>query len=533
MKVKLMGAARTVTGSCYIFETEGTRFAVDCGLHQGGAANEKRNWDIDLYQPGTIDFVIITHAHIDHSGLLPRLVAHGFRGPVYATAPTLDLLRIMLLDSAHIQEMEAQWKSKKRLRYGGVAVAALYTKDDVEKTYALFKEINYDKPWQPIPGVQAVLRDAGHILGAAFLELNVREGGMETKVVISGDLGRPAQLLVNDPTHVEQADYLFLESTYGQRNHKNEDDSLDELAEAVAYSYERGEKMIVPAFAVARTQEIIYSLYLLSKQGRLPSDMPIFVDSPLAIKATQLFRKYQGYLDGETKAILGQGEDPLALPQLKFTEKTEESVKINEYRGSAIVISASGMADAGRIKHHLRHNLWRPGASIVFVGFQAGGSVGRKIIDGVKKINILGEEVAVKARIFTIGGFSGHAGQDQLLGWLGHFRSPGMQVILVHGEYGAQQNLAALVEARFGLSVHIPEYLEEITIKRGFAIEAVRESVFEPVDWDNLMGEIAAGHLRLKEQQNVLAARPPKEQIVLRDLLLEAKARLNEVMERI
>lgn len=530
MKVKLMGAARTVTGSCYIVKTEQGRFAIDCGMHQGGMEGEKRNWNVDIYEPDNIDFVVITHAHIDHSGLLPRLVNRGFRGPIYATAPTIDLLKIMLVDSAHIQEMEAQWQSKKRLRYGDIPVSPLYTKRDAEATFSLFKEVPYEKSWEPLAGVRLVLRDAGHILGAALVELEVAEGDCRTRVVFSGDLGRPNQLIVNDPSLVDQAHHIFLEATYGERNHKNEADSLDELAEAVDYSYRRGEKVIIPAFAVERTQELIYSLYLLSKQGRMPIDMPVFVDSPLAIKATEIFRKYRDYYDYETKALLGRGEDPLTFSQLRFTEQTEESIKINEYQGPAIVISASGMADAGRIKHHLRHNLWRPGASIVFVGFQAAGTVGRRIVDGAKKVNILGEEVAVLARVFTINGFSGHAGQEQLLKWLGNFRSPRLQVFLVHGEYTGQQVLAGLIKDRFGWPVHIPDYLEEVTLEAGEVVEARPEVMVPPVEWEPLLADLAARMAQLKDRQAALGAKSPAEQLALREKILEVKYRLAEVI---
>ncbi|MEK7827472.1 MAG: MBL fold metallo-hydrolase, partial [Thermodesulfobacteriota bacterium] len=386
MKVKCMGAARTVTGSCFILEAAGRRFAIDCGMHQGNAEIDKRNWDVDIYDPHAIEFMLMTHAHMDHSGLLPRLVQKGFHGKVYMTPPTSDLLKIMLLDSAHIQEMEAQWKSRKRLRHGDADATPLYTQKDAMAAFPLFSAVTYGEAFSPAPGITVTFRDAGHILGAAMVELAVLENGAPSSVVFSGDIGRPAQLLMQDPTMIEEADFLFMESTYGNRNHKDEAESRNELAEAIAYSYARGEKVIIPAFAVERTQEMIYSLHLLAKEGRLPADMPVFVDSPLAIQATEIFRRYRDYMDAETKRLFANGEDPLNLSQLRFTPSTQESMEINNAVGPAVVISASGMADAGRIKHHLRHNLWREGASIVFVGFQAQGTTGRKIVDGAKKV---------------------------------------------------------------------------------------------------------------------------------------------------
>jgi len=535
MKIKFLGAARTVTGSCYILETEGHRFAIDCGMHQGNTEIEKRNWDVGLYEPEKIEFFLITHAHIDHSGLLPRLVQQGFRGPIYATQPTVELVRILLLDSAHIQEMEAQWKSRKRLRFGEKRVGPLYGQRDAEAVFPLLKAVPYEKPFEPFPGLKVNFKDAGHILGAACLELWLKENGMPAKIVFSGDIGRPAQLLMEDPGVVTEADYLFLESTYGNRNHKNEQDSLNELAEAVAYSYKNREKMIIPAFAVERTQEMMYCLYLLSRDGRLPKDMPVYLDSPLAIQATEIFRRHSEYLDDETQALIKKGEDPLRLPQLRFTQTTEESIAINQQEGPAIVISASGMADAGRIRHHLRHNLWREGASIVFVGFQAQGTTGRKIIEGAKKVRFLNEDVAVKARIFTIGGFSAHAGQSQILEWLSHFKNHDLEVFLVHGEYEAQQVLAERIREQFGYKVIIPDYLEETFLRIGEEVQRVvfPEKARPKIDWPYLIGDMEARLAQLRQRQSQLEAKPWVEQTELRDRILELNRNLLETISEI
>jgi metallo-beta-lactamase family protein len=535
MKIQFMGAARTVTGSCYILEAGGHRFAIDCGMHQGNAEIDKRNWDVDIYEPEKIEFILMTHSHMDHSGLLPRLVQKGFRGRIYMTPPTQELLRIMLLDSAHIQEMEAQWKSRKRLRIGDGDIAPLYTEKDVAATLPLFSPVTYGKTFSPFSGLAVTFRDAGHILGAAMVELAVTEGQETSRIVFSGDIGRPAQLLMQDPTAIGEADFLFMESTYGNRNHKDEKDSLNELAEAVAYSYARGEKVIIPAFAVERTQEMIYSLHLLAKDGRLPADMPVYVDSPLAIQATEIFRKYRDYMDSETKLLLANGEDPLKLPQLKYTLSTKESMEINNAAGPAVIISASGMADAGRIKHHLRHNLWREGASVVFVGFQAQGTTGRKIIDGARKVRIFNEEVAVKAKVFTINGFSAHAGQSQLLDWLGNFRTKGLKVFLIHGEYTAQQEFAGLIRSRFGLEVAIPDYLEEVTLEPGreLARVAYPEKAAPRIDWGFLIADMETRLAQIKERRGLMEEKPWVDQTELRERLLEVNRSIAEILSEI
>ncbi len=536
MKIIFLGAARTVTGSCYIIETGNIRFAVDCGMFQGTTEIEKRNWETDIYDPTHIDFFIITHAHIDHTGLLPRMAQNGFHGPVYATEPTGDLLKILLLDSAHIQEVEAGWKNKKMQRNGRLPdILPLYYLKDAEAVGPLVKTKAYDDTFSPAPGINVKFQDAGHILGAAILEVFIEENGTCTKLVFSGDIGRRHQLLMKDPCTISDADFLFMESTYGNRNHKGEEDSLNELAGAINYSYSRREKVIIPAFAVERTQEILYSLYLLHRQGKLPEDMPVILDSPLAIQVTEIFRHYRSYLDGETQSLLKDGEDPLNLPQLKFSLTTAQSMEINEMQGPAVVISASGMANAGRIKHHLRHNLWRPGASVVFVGFQAEGTPGRKIVDGAKKIRIFSEDIAVNAKIFTIGGFSAHAGQDQLLDWLSNFQNKKMQIFLVHGELSAQEYLAAAIKEKFGFAVDIPEYLEEIQLNVDTQIETVKKpGVSEPqVDLTATLDDLKVkieylNNIKQKIQQLSLTRKAE-----IRELLQEADRNIAEVKARL
>lgn len=536
MKIKFLGAAKEVTGSCFIIETDKVRFAVDCGMHQGGAEVEKRNWDINAYDPANIDFFLITHAHIDHSGLLPLMVQKGFHGTVWATEPTGDLIKILLLDSAHIQETDATSKTRRMQRNGrSEKIEPLYSIKDAEAVAPLIKTKNYDQIFSPGSGIKVNFKDAGHILGAAILELFIEENGSTSKLVFSGDIGRRNQLLMKDPVTISDADYLFMESTYGDRNHKGEADSLNEMAEAIQYSYSKGEKIIIPAFAVERTQEMLYSLYLLNRDGRLPKDIPVILDSPLAIKATEIFRRYRSYLDGETQSLLKNGEDPLDLPQLQFSSSTEQSMQINEMKGSAIVISASGMANAGRIRHHLRHNLWRPGASIVFVGFQAQGTPGRKIIEGAKRIRIANEDIAVKARIWTIGGFSAHAGQSQLLDWLGQFRDDKkIPVFLVHGENSAQEVLASLIKQKLDFDVSIPGYLEEITIKAGVEPEVSKQpqAAPQPVNLAPVLSDLKAKIDYINNQLGNIQSLPVSRQAEFLELLRQANLNMDEIKIR-
>ncbi len=559
MKIQFLGAAQAVTGSCYLIETSQARFAVDCGMHQGNREIDERNLAMEAYLPEQIDFILLTHAHIDHSGLLPKMVKEGFKGPIYATAPTRDLLEIMLLDSAHIQEMEAEWQNRKKRRKAKKPVEPLYTQEHARKTMELFEAVTYGVEFEPAPGVAVLYEDAGHILGSAFLEVRVDEAPDEgddagaaqgtqafspnsavghTRLLFSGDLGRPDQLLMHDPSlpaAATQIDYLFVESTYGDRNHKNEGASREELAEAIAYSYQRGEKVIIPAFAVERTQEVIYCLYLLSQEGKLPADMPVYLDSPMAIRATEVFRLHKDFFDKETQAILDKGEDPLSLPNLRYTLKTEESKAINAEPGAAVVISASGMCNAGRIKHHLRHNLWREGASVVFVGYQARGTPGRKIVDGAETVRLFGEDIAVKARVFTIGGFSAHAGQSQILEWVDAFDHPGMEVFLIHGEPEAQEVLATLIRERMGLDVNIPSYLEEVYLAPGKAMELrpQPERAYPRIDWEYVLQENEAKLVELRARLAELEHKPWVDQSELRDRLVDVAGELAKLVSEV
>jgi metallo-beta-lactamase family protein len=404
VKLTFLGAAGEVTGSCFLVEHAGVRFLIDCGMFQGGADAERKNARF-AFEPRDIAFVLLSHAHIDHSGLIPRLVARGFKGAVYATPPTCDLLGVMLPDSGHLQEREAE-------REGGVP---LYTQSEAQASLQRLLPVDYDTEVQPHPSVRCTFRDAGHILGSAILE--IRLGGR--KLVFSGDLGQPGHPIVNDPTPIAEADVLLVESTYGNRDHKSLAQTLDEFAYALndTMASRRG-NVVIPAFAVGRTQDILYFIGELRAQRRLPK-MDVYVDSPMALAATRITLKY---------AKLPE------LERVRFTESVEDSMAINQVKAGAAIISASGMCEGGRIKHHLRHNLSRPECAIVFVGFQATGTLGRRIVDGAPSVRIFGEEYPVRARVFTIGGLSAHADQSALLGWLGGFRRPPQQTWVVHGE---------------------------------------------------------------------------------------------------
>ena len=464
IQVTCLGAAETVTGSNFLIESSrGKKVLVDCGLFQGGRRMESRNWEDWSFDPKDMDTLFLTHAHIDHSGRIPKLVKDGFRGRIITSPPTAELCEIMLLDSAHIQEMDAEWQTRKNKRQAKRAVEPLYTMGDAEESVKRLYPVERDEIVEIERGLKARLRNAGHILGSSILELWVEENQKSTKIVFSGDLGREDQLIVRDPHEIFDADYLFLESTYGNRLHRSFEDSKEEMLEAIRHSEAHDEKIIIPAFAVERTQEILYILGEFHRDGLLP-DIPVYLDSPLAIKATEIFRKNKKYYDKEAMAIVDEGYDPFDMPNLKFTESTKESIAINEKPGCAIVIAGSGMCTAGRIKHHLKHNLWREGASLIIVGFQAKGTTGRRIVDGEKHVKIFREKVAVKAKVYTIGGFSAHADQKDLLEWVSHFESS-PRIFVVHGEASASETLANKIQERFDLIAHVPKWKERLILK--------------------------------------------------------------------
>jgi metallo-beta-lactamase family protein len=465
VKVTCCGAAGSVTGSNFLVETSrGKNLIVDCGLFQGGKEMERRNWEGWGYEPREVRSLILTHAHIDHSGRIPKIVKDGFRGKIITSPPTAELCKIMLLDSAHVQEMDAEWQTKKNKRQGKRGIEPLYRTRDAEESLRYLSPVELDQTIDLDQGFKVRLRNAGHVLGSAIAELWVEDQGKETKIVFTGDIGKHDQLIVGDPFEIAEADYLFIESTYGDRLHRTFEESKAELLNAINYAISNKEKVIIPAFALERTQEVLYILGEFFRGGQLP-EIPVYLDSPLAIKATEIFRRNKKYYDEAAQAIVGRGFDPFDMPNLKFSLTASQSMKINQLRGSAIIIAGNGMCTAGRIKHHLKHNLWRAGASIVIVGFQAGGTTGRQIVNGAKMVTIFGQKIAVKAKVFTIGGLSSHADQSDLLGWIGHFAGKSKpKVFVIHGEPSSSEALANAIRRRFGLEVHVPHWREVLDL---------------------------------------------------------------------
>jgi metallo-beta-lactamase family protein len=441
MKLTFHGGVEGVTGSCHHVETEGMQFLVDCGMFQGGREADGKNHEPFAFKPRDIEFVLLTHAHIDHSGLLPRLVAEGFTGPIYATAATCDLLEVMLLDSAHIQEKEAEWRKASRVRDS----KPVYSARDAQRTLQQLHVVAYDQAVNPHPSLRCIYRDAGHILGSAIIEAWITESGKTIKGVFSGDIGQPARPLVRDPTPIDEADFLLVESTYGNRLHRSMDETLAELEHAITDTLTRKKgNVIVPAFAVGRAQEMLYLLADLHRKGRLPA-MKIYVDSPLAMKATEITLRHMATLDPGTAEVMNWADKQNKGLQIHFVQDVEESMRLHDIKHGAIIISASGMCDAGRIKHHLRHNLGRKECTVLITGFQAAGTLGRRIVDGEKDVRIFGVPVAVRADIYTIGGLSAHADQGALLGWLAHFKRAPAHAFIVHGEPETAELFAGVV----------------------------------------------------------------------------------------
>lgn len=468
MKISFLGAAKTVTGSCYLVETSQSTFIIDCGLHQGHSDETILNRTPFPFQVGQVDFMLLTHAHIDHSGRIPKLYVDGFRKPIYATKATTDLCSIMLPDSGHIQESEYAWLARKHGRSGKKVQEPLYTLQDAVEACKLFQAVRYNTPVQPAEDVRVVFRDAGHILGSAILEIWVREDGRETKIVFSGDLGNKGIPILRDPAIIDSTDYLVIESTYGDRLHHAQVDKVDHFVRIINETIARGGNVVIPSFAVGRTQEIIYALhreeekYQTHRQAFMKT--PVYIDSPLATSATQIFRNNTDCYDEEARQYVENGDNPLDFPNLHFTASVEESKSLNQNDESKIILSASGMCDAGRIKHHLKHNLWRQDSAVVFVGFQARGTLGRAIVDGAKKVRIFGEEILVNARIEMIEGFSGHADRDGLLGWIAAMAQKPRQIMLVHGEPEVIARFEQSIQQQFGIATHIAELDETVVL---------------------------------------------------------------------
>lgn len=463
MKLTFCGGARTVTGTSFLLEAAGKKILLDCGMFQGGKKLRERNFSHYLFDPAEIDYIILSHAHIDHSGLIPRLVKDGFRGRIVATPATVDLAGVMLPDSGYIQMMEAEWTNRKNMRAGRPLVEPLYTIEDAQEALKYFEGVDYYTTYAISPQINLTFYDAGHILGSAITELTIYENEQTLKLVFSGDLGKSNQPIIRDPDIIEEADYLIIESTYGTRDHEQEEQRQEILKRVILETLARQGNIVVPSFAVGRTQDMLYCLSRLMLKGEIPN-IPIYVDSPLAISATEIFSRHPECFDLEMRKLLHDGQDPFNFPEVIFTRSMEESKKINELKGGAMIISASGMAEAGRIKHHLKHNLWRPEATILFVGYQAEGTLGRRIKDGAKRVKIFGEEIIVNAQIVTIDGFSAHADRTELLRWLRKFRTKPKKVFLVHGEEDVLPQFAAQIEQELNLTTYIPQYKETVEL---------------------------------------------------------------------
>ena len=468
MKITFLGAAKTVTGSNFLVEGAGKRFIVDCGLYQGKITEELANEEDFLYDVQSIDFMLLTHAHIDHSGRIPKLYNDGFRGPVYATKATCDLCSIMLPDSGHIQENEIEWKNRKRVREGLPPLPPLYTAEDAIRTMEIFEPVMYDEIIEIDENIEVRFNDAGHMLGSSIIEVWIKEDGETKKIVFTGDLGNNDIPLLDSPTMIESADYLVMESTYGNRLHIRNDEKAELFLDIVAETLEKGGNVVIPSFAVGRTQEILYEINKLKEEHKNDEEFkkkfvrlmeaPVFVDSPLAISATEVFRQNMDLFEEEVKQEIASGDNPLEFPGLQFTRTADESKALNETAHASIIISASGMCEVGRIKHHLKHNLWNPNNTVLFVGYQAPGTLGRNIVDGAKKVKIFGEEIAVNARIEYIEGYSGHADQEWLLNFIYSFMSKPKHIFLVHGEPEGQRVLKEKIMESIQIPVTIPDF---------------------------------------------------------------------------
>jgi len=453
MTLKFLGGVRTVTGSCFYIECTGLNMLVEAGLYQGEGADEINSAPFD-FVPGEIHYIFVTHAHLDHSGILPRIVKEGFKGKIITTPATRDLLELMLYDSAQIQENDAVWETRKALRAGKSAVYPLYTTDDVKDVMPLFDVKPYDEIFCLGKGIKCRFLDAGHILGSGSLEFFYQDGNKGKKIVFAGDIGKKGNPIIRDPVTSQKADYIVMESTYGNRLHKNLQDSIDELINAIKTTFKRGGSVYIPSFAVGRTQDLLYILNNLVREGRLYK-IDVYLDSPLADEATKVYLAHPECFDDEAHKLFSTGKVGDAL-RLHFVRDVRESMALNRIKSRIIVIAGSGMCDGGRIRHHLKHNLWRRECSVVFVGFQGKGTLGREIVDGAETVRILGEEISVKAAIHTINGFSAHADRAELFEWLSAFAdSP--EVFIVHGEEEVALSFAEIVHEKFGYKTHVPQ----------------------------------------------------------------------------
>ena len=459
MKLTFFGAAHAVTGSCHCLEVNGKKILIDCGLQQG---RDEQNDNALDFAPNSMDYVLVTHAHIDHSGRVPLLVKEGFTGEIYTTRLTARLLSIMLRDSAHIQESDAQWQNQKGKRAGRPEVEPLYTLADAEAALQMVQTKEYGQTFDLCEGVQIRFTDAGHLLGSSAVEIWATEGGVTKKIVFSGDLGNVDQPVIRDPDYIQEADYVVMESTYGDKNHEPPESYTEALAQLIDDVFSKGGNIIIPSFAVGRTQELLYFLREIKNEGMVKTvpNFTVCVDSPLAVEATTIYAgDLHGYLDEEAIEVVQGGENLFTFPGLTLSRTSEESKALNFDKTPKIIISASGMCDAGRIRHHLKHNLWRPECAVVFVGYQGEGTLGRRLLEGAKSVKLFGEEISVQARILNFPGLSSHADRDHLIAWAEHFSPKPKQVFVVHGDAPVTELFADTLNER-GIPAHAPLYQE-------------------------------------------------------------------------
>jgi metallo-beta-lactamase family protein len=467
MKIKLrfLGAAQNVTGSRHLLQVNGTKVLVDCGLYQERQFRA-RNWEPFTCPPETLDAVLLTHAHLDHCGLLPKLVREGFKGKIYCTEATAEIAKIILLDSAHLQEEDAEYKRKRHKREGRKGprpVVPLYTTADAEACFPQFSYVKYKQPLKIDDGIEATFCDAGHVLGSSIIRVKVSKDGQDRIVIFSGDIGRPDRPIVHDPSIVEKADYVLVESTYGDRVHQGPEDTKKMIAEVINSTRQAGGNIIVPSFALERSQELLYYINELLVEKAIPPLM-VFLDSPMASRITKVFQKHSELYDEDMNEFISRRKSPFEFPGLKMAGTSTESKAINNIRGTIMVIAGSGMCTGGRIKHHLVNNITKSENTIMFVGYQAVGTLGRRIVDGENQVRILGQKYPVNARIARINGFSAHADKEELLEWLSGLKKPPRQVFVVHGETESANEFGDYLRKRTGWQVTVPAYQDEVVL---------------------------------------------------------------------
>ena len=507
MKIKFCGASTGVTGSCHLLTSGEHKILLDCGQFQGGKAQDALNYEKFPFEPSEIECVVLSHAHIDHCGRLPLLTKRGFEGKIYCTDATADLLSVMLKDSAYIHEKETEWKNRKAERAGREQVEPLYTIEDAEKALSLVSPILYDQQIEINSDMKIVFNDAGHILGSAITELWVTEDDKESKIVFSGDLGMEGRPILRDPTYIKKADYVIMETTYGNRIHKELGTGVDKLIEIILNTTRRGGNVVIPSFAVGRTQELIYELnrfYDTNNEYRKELDkIFVYIDSPMATTATEIFRRNAQVFDEETREYILKGDNPLEFKNLKFTRSSKESQDLNFNKEPKIIISASGMCEAGRIRHHLKHNLWNPKNSIVFVGYQGQGTLGRSLVEGIKMVTLFGEEIQVNAEIHNLEGFSGHADQNGLFAWLAHFEQKPKQIFLVHGEEESKKDFAKLVNEKLSYEPIVvmgnSEFELDMNKSEIVNMDSAREQAAEADKIQKVRDKLSSIHLDLEQ----------------------------------